>query len=160
MSPAARTSSSAATVSALAEITEYLHGELPLTKVMGVAVTAWDGKTLVVTAPLGPNVNHTETAFGGSISSLGILAGYTLVYLALKDRGISTRVIIQKSTTDFLRPIDTEITATASVPATGMEEFVEMLTKKRRARLTLETQVMSRRTVAATHVGVYVAIVY
>jgi len=142
------------------QLTLWLHGELPLTKAMGVEVAAWDGKKITVVAPLGPNLNHTETAFGGSISSLGILAGWALLSLMLKERGVSCRVLIQKSSTDFLRPIDTEITATACLPEKEGEELVESVKKHRRGRLTVESEVLSRKTVAAKHVGVYVVIAY
>jgi len=140
------------------KLTTWLHGELPLTKAMGVEVAAWDGKRITVVAPLGLNVNHTEMAFGGSISSLGILAGWAMLSLMLKERGVSCRVLIQKSSTDFLRPIDTEITATACLTEKEAEELVEVINKKRRGRLTVESEVLSRKTVAAKHVGVYVMI--
>ncbi|MCL2640892.1 MAG: thioesterase domain-containing protein [Phycisphaerales bacterium] len=140
------------------KLTAWLHGELPLTKAMGVEVAAWDGKNITVVAPLEPNLNHTETAFGGSISSLGILAGWALLSLLLKEQGVSCRVLIQKSSTDFLRPIDTEITATASLSEKEAEELVESMKKKRRGKLTLDSQVLSRKTVAAKHVGTYVMI--
>jgi len=142
----------------MTQLTTWLHGELPLTKAMGVEVASWDGKRIVVVAPLGLNVNHTETAFGGSISSLGILAGWAMLSLMLKERGVGCRVLIQKSSTDFLRPIDTEITATASLGEKEAEELVEVMKKKRRGRLVVESEVLSRKTVAAKHVGTYVMI--
>jgi len=154
-------SKTTSTVATLAEITTYLHEELPLTRAMGVEAAQWDGKSLMLRAPLELNVNHTDTAFGGSISSLGILAGYMLLYLATKERGISCRLLIQKSTTEFLRPIDTVITATAALPGDeALGDFVSMLVRKRKARLELETQVLSRKTLAAVQRGLYVAIVY
>jgi len=143
------------------EITDRLQSELPLTRAMGMSVVSWDGAVVTLVAPLQPNLNHADTAFGGSISCMGILAGYALVYLLFQERGISTRVVIQKSTTDYLRPIDTEITSTASLPnPAAIEEFLEMLKQKRRARLTLNSQVLSGKTLAATHTGIYVALLY
>lgn len=143
----------------LADITALLHKDLPLTRAMGVQLTQWNGATVALTAPLAPNHNHTDTAFGGSISSLSILAGYTLLFLLLRDRGVHAHLLIQKSTTDFLRPIDTELTATADLPAASLvEDFFAMLAQKRRARLTVESRILAQGALAATHTGLYVAI--
>jgi thioesterase domain-containing protein len=145
----------------LPQLTAYLHEEFPLTRAMQVSVAAWDHQTLTLKAPLAPNINHAETAFGGSISTLGILAGYTLLHLALEDQKISNRILIQKSSTDFLLPIDTAMTAVATLPAaSSLEEFLTTLRKKRRARITLTSEIRANQTPAATHTGLYVAMLY
>jgi thioesterase domain-containing protein len=144
-----------------AEVTGILHTEIPLTKAMGLRVDSWDGQTVKLTAPLEPNVNHTDTAFGGSIASLALLAGYSLMFLLLRDRQISTRILIQKSTVEYLLPIDAEFSASATCPTpAALEEFFLVLQKKRRSRMALTSQVLSRHMVAATHTGLYVAMVY
>lgn len=129
----------------LSPFTAHLHEQFPLAKYMQVQVAAWENQTLRLTAPLAPNVNHSDTAFGGSISTLGILAGYTLIYIALKERQISNRIMIQSSHTDFRRPIDADLTATATLPAAEqLEEFLNGLQRKRRARLSVEAQIFFR----------------
>jgi thioesterase domain-containing protein len=145
----------------LPEITARLRDEIPLTRAMGFSITGWDGRLVTLSAPLSVNQNHADTAFGGSISSMGILAGYSLLYILLQEREISTRILIQKSATDFLRPVDTDLTAIAALPmAEAIEEFVETLKRKRRSRMTLESQILSGRSLAATHSGLYVAMIY
>jgi len=144
-----------------ADITAHLHKTFPLAHYMQIAVTTWNHNTLALSAPLAPNINHTDTAFGGSISALAILAGYTLLHLALEDRKIPSRILIQKSATDFLRPIETALTATASLPAAEpLAEFLAALVKKRKGRITLTSEVLTQKTPAATHTGLYVAILY
>jgi thioesterase domain-containing protein len=142
-----------------AAVNAFLHGEIPLTRAMGMAVAAWDGQAVTLTMPLEPNLNHADTAFGGSIASLGIMAGYCLAYLMLGERRISNRLLIQQSSLEFLRPIDGEMAARACVPAEAAE-FLATLQRKRRARLTLESQVTCKGLLAARHTGVYVAMVY
>ena len=99
------------------EVTRILHGEIPLTRAMGLQVTAWDGQTVRLMAPLEPNLNHSDTAFGGSIASIAALAGYSLLFLLFRDRGISTRILIIKSVIEYRLPIDAEFSASASCPA-------------------------------------------
>ena len=145
----------------LDEITAFLHAEMPLSKAMGVRLTAWDGRTAALAAPLALNDNHADTAFGGSIATLGILANYALLYLLLQERNISTRIIIQKSSTDFRFPIDADLVATSSAPPPDiLEEFLTSLTRKRRGRIELAAQILSQSTPAATHTGLFVAILY
>lgn len=137
----------------------FLHGEIPLTKVMGMTCVAWDGRAVTLTAPLEPNVNHADTAFGGSISTMGIMAGYCLAHLLLAERRISNRLLIQQSSVEFLRPIDDQMTSRACAPADAAA-FIELLQKKRRARLTITSEVSCKGMLAARHTGIYVAMLY
>jgi len=75
----------------LDEITAYLHQHIPLSQHLGAAVEAYDGASLRLGAPLAPNLNHRSTAFGGSLSALAILSGWTLLHLNLRERAIEPR---------------------------------------------------------------------
>ncbi len=142
-------------------MTAYLHEEIPLTKAMGLACAAWDGRAVTLAVPLGPNLNHADTAFGGSISSAAILAGYCLIYLMLRERQISNRLLIIKSEIEYLRPIDADMAATACLPSEkDLHTFLEAIHRKRRARLALESQVTCKGLLAARHTGHYIAMVY
>jgi thioesterase domain-containing protein len=128
---------------------------------MQLTVTAWDGATVALHAPLAPNQNHADTAFGGSISTAGIMAGFCLLHLLFNDRGISTRVLIQKSSTEFLRPIDADLISTATLPAPEkLEEFLATIRRKRRCRIELPSEVRSNHALCATHTGLFVAMLY
>ena len=145
----------------LPEVNAYLHDEIPITKAMGIELTAWDGTSVTLGAPLLPNQNHADTAFGGSIATLGILGGYALLHLVFLERKLSTRILIQKSSTEYQRPIDDAMTATASCPApAALEEFLDTMKRKRRARMEIESKVLCRKMLAATHTGLFVAMVY
>lgn len=147
--------------SSLEEMNAYLRTELPLTQAMGIRVVAWDGKVVELGAPLGPNLNHADTAFGGSIATLGILAGYTLLYLALRERGVSNRLLIQRSEVDFVRPMDADLTARATLPEGGeVEAFLEAVERRRKGRVRVLSEVLSGGVVGARHVGVFIAIKY
>lgn len=142
-------------------ITEYLHREIPLTRAMELRATSWDGHTVTLAAPLAPNENHTDTAFGGSIASMAFLAGYSLLYLIFQERSLSTRILIQKSSIEFLRPIDDRLVATACCPPPAeLADLLDTLQRKRRARMTIESKVLSGQTLAATQSGIFVAMLY
>jgi thioesterase domain-containing protein len=145
----------------LPEVTTHLQDEIPIIRAMGIQLVGWDGTTVTVAAPLTPNQNHADTAFGGSIATIGIVAGYSLLHLIFLERQMSTRILIQKSATEYLRPIDEDMTATAGVANPAMlEEFLDTMKRKRRARMEIESSILCRKAIAATHRGLFVAMVY
>lgn len=143
----------------LTELTAYIHTHIPLTFHIGAVVDFYDGKKMVVSAPLDPNLNHRNTAFGGSISTLGILSGWALLFLQLKESGLKTRLVIQKSTSDFIEPIEQDFTATCfSPPEEDWEKFMKTLKKHGKARVRLDSQILCGSRNCGNHEGTYVAI--
>jgi len=141
------------------EVTRYLHEQMPLTAAMGVVVTqAEDGLTRLI-APLGPNLNHQQTAFGGSIAALGITAGWVYLHTRLQREGLAPRLIIQKSQVEYLAPIAGELEACcAAPPQEEWDAFVSMLRKRGRARISRPAQIQCQGRISAIHQGSYVAI--
>lgn len=143
----------------LDEITSYLHRHIPVTRGIGAEAVRWDGTSLGLAAPLGPNLNHRGTAFGGSMSALAILAGWGVVHLGLRQRGIECRLVIQHSALDFLAPVEGDFTATAALPAPGpWARFLETFARHGRARVMVSATVACGSVVGATHQGTYAAL--
>ncbi len=142
----------------LDETTRYLHDHIPLTRHLGAVVEAYDRTSVRLAAPLAPNLNHRSTAFGGSLSALAILAGWTLLHLALRERGIEARLVIQRSEVDFDEPVGGDFTATASLPGSAdWERFLATLARRRKARVRVRGAIHSQSGVGGTYEGVYVA---
>lgn len=87
------------------EIEAYLHSHIPLSEAMGVHVIEAAAEGVVLAAPLAPNINHRESAFGGSASALAILASWTLVHFRLREEGIECRLVIHRSRMHYQKPI-------------------------------------------------------
>ena len=49
------------------KLTQFFIQHLPIAQFMGLEVESYDGDTLILTAPLEPNINDKQTAFGGSL---------------------------------------------------------------------------------------------
>ncbi len=144
----------------LKEINSYIHEHIPMTFHMGATVQSYDGRTVVVSALLSPNLNHRNTAFGGSLSALGILSGWVLLFLKLKEYGIKNRLVIRKSTFDFVAPIEGDFKATCIHPtAEEWGSFMRTLKRRGRSRITLHSEISSSSGSGGSHEGVYVAIV-
>lgn len=143
----------------LSDVTSYIHEHIPLTSHLGANVESYDGNTVTITAPLTPNLNHRNTAFGGSISALGILSGWTLLFLKLKEAGIKSRLVIQKSSFDFQDPVDDAFKAICTLPdQKTWDKFTKTLSRHGRARISVQSKIESSSGVGGTHEGAYVAI--
>src|SRR5688500_6546081 len=92
---------------------QYLHDRIPLSKAMQVVVHEATDERVVLEAPLTPNINHRETVFGGSASAVAILSAWALLYVRLHAEGLQkTRVVIQRNTMTYSRPMYGDFSAT------------------------------------------------
>jgi thioesterase domain-containing protein len=143
---------------ALTDLERTLHAEIPLTRAMGVRVVRADHNGLVLGAALAPNLNHKQTAFGGSLNSLATLACWGLIQLLVRDCGRAITVVIQESHVQFLKPVTQDFEAICPPPPAAVhEKFLRTLERKGRARLELEATIHSDGEVALRFRGQFVA---
>jgi len=120
------------------ELEQYLHACIPLSRAMALEVVSISDGVVVLRAPLAPNTNHSETVFGGSACALAILAAWSLVHVRLQAAGMAGRLVIQRNTMEYLRPIAGEFTARAALEEAGQwARFSATLARRRRARITV-----------------------
>ena len=81
-----------------------LRKNIPLTAAMAVRVVRADGDSVVLAAPLAPNINHHRTFFGGSAATLATLTAWGLAEEKLRDDGLTAHLVIQRSTMEYLEP--------------------------------------------------------
>jgi thioesterase domain-containing protein len=115
--------------------------------------------SVVLEAPLEPNINHQETVFGGSASALAILAGWSLLHVRLAEAGGGCKLVIQRNAIEYLHPITGAFTAVS-----GLEEperwpyFLRMLERKGTARASVAAELLHAGQVAGQFTGEFVAI--
>jgi thioesterase domain-containing protein len=120
------------------ELEQYLHARIPLSRAMQVSVVNVQSDSVILSAPLAPNINHHDTVFGGSASAVAILAAWSLVHTRLKTSGISSDLVIQRNTMHYELPIAGAFTARSFIQTTGAwESFTRILVRKGRARITV-----------------------
>jgi len=136
---------------------DVLHAEIPLTRAIGIRVSAYTGDTLTLAAPLEPNTNHKSTAFGGSLYSVAVLAGWGLLYLRLRDLDVSAHIVIHETQVRYLRPVTGELVATARLaPGESLERGVTLFQRRGRARIGLDAHVVQGGEAAVAFRGAYV----
>jgi|SRR5579863_8017821 len=142
-----------------AELQAYLHQHIPLSRAMAVTVESVGPLAVVLRAPLPPNVNHHETVFGGSAASVALLAGWSLLHLRLRSQGLAHRLVIQRHRMEHERPIHGAFTARAQLDESDRwEPFLQMLTRRRKARVTVSTLLEHSGERVARLVGEFVAL--
>jgi len=140
-------------------VESYLHEHIPLSAGMGLRVIEASEDRIVVEAPLDPNVNHRETAFGGSVAALGILAGWTQVHLRLRREGCDAHTVIQESAVRYHGPIHGAFRATSErVDQAAWDRFTRTLARRGRGRVRLTVRVEADGVLVATFRGSYVAL--
>lgn len=141
------------------QLERYLHKHIPLSAAMQVSVQNMTTKSLTLQAPLAPNINHQETVFGGSASTLAILSAWSLLHTRLAGEGIASRLVIQRNEIAYLKPMTGDFTATAALAdENDWERFLKMLRRKGKARIRVAAVLYSGQLLAGKFSGEYVAL--
>ncbi len=141
----------------LQELQETLAREIPITNHLGISIESYDETALTLKAPLQQNINHKSTAFAGSLNALLTLAGWDLLWLILKERGLHVQIVIQESMSNYLRPVTRDFSARCHKPDPAYIARLETtLRKKGKARLELQSEIREGDIVAVTFSGRYV----
>lgn len=142
-----------------AELELYLHRHIPLSGAMAVSVLSVDLAMIVLRAPLAPNINHRETVFGGSASALAILAAWALLHVRLRGEGLTSRVVIQRNTMEYVQPVPGDFTARATLSQTeDWTRFTRILARKGKARIAVSAVLEHDAAVVGNFVGEFVAL--
>jgi thioesterase domain-containing protein len=140
-----------------ARLERYMQRTIPLVGQMRVRVAACGPAGLTLTAPLAPNINHEQTAFGGSLASLTTLACWGYLWLLLEDEA-DMHMVVNEAHIRYLKPVTTTLTAECSAPDTETRErFLDTLKRRGKARLELKATVVQDGGVCAEYLGSFVA---
>jgi thioesterase domain-containing protein len=141
------------------EVESYLHSNIPLSAAMGVRVKVATPERVLLFAPLGPNINHHRTVFGGSGVVLATLSAWTLLHLRLTQERIDAQLVIQRSAMEYERPIAGDFEAQCRfTDGSAWERFRAMFDRRGRARMTLSAQLLHASNEMGSFVGDFVAL--
>ncbi len=141
-----------------AALAAYLHEHIPLSKAMDVSVVSASAEEVVLEAPLDRNVNVHGTMFGGSVSTLGLIAAWSVLHLRLEAEGIANQLVIHKTAVEYLLPIKGCARAAARLDGADWGNFRLMLDRRGKARLNVVAELLFDGAVAARLTGEFVAI--
>lgn len=139
----------------------YIAEHIPIARQLGVSVADITNSSIQLKVPLAPNLNHRETAFGGSLSAVAILAGWGLLHHRCRTAKLtpSPALVIQNSQIDFQQPVRGDfIASVAEFPEDQWQRFLRCLQRHGKARVELTTVISCDNQTAARHTGLYVAL--
>jgi thioesterase domain-containing protein len=123
---------------------------------MGIRVAHFDGASLILDAPLDPNLNHKSTAFGGSLYSIAVLCGWGLLHLKLAEARLHKHIVIQESNIRYLHPVVQDLHAECRLDDAAFKHFLRTLERHGRARLSLDVIISQGNRPAVEFSGRYV----
>jgi thioesterase domain-containing protein len=134
-----------------------LRDAMPVAGRLGVEVVDYRDGRLRLKAPLALNLNDKGTAFAGSLAMVATLAGWSLVWLLLREHRVNGDIVLQDSTVKYLRPVVEDFVASATHPAEEeVQRLLEAIARRGKGRLKLEVSVADGSGVIVRFIGRYV----
>ncbi|MBB3167477.1 thioesterase domain-containing protein [Simiduia aestuariiviva] len=99
------------------KLNAFFDEHLPLTGFMGLRLDHYDGQTLVLKAPLAPNINDKSTAFGGSLYNAAVMACWGMIYLQTQARGVKCNQVVAEGKIKYKAPVQGDIRAICQAPS-------------------------------------------
>lgn len=137
-------------------LSTFFDNHLPITGYMGLQVESYDGQTLVLYAPLEPNINDKATAFGGSLYNVAVMACWGLAFLKTQEHGLVCNQVVAEGHISYKAPVHGAIRARCSAPEPArMAQFIDTFNAKGRASIVLNATVECSGKVAVEFEGKY-----
>lgn len=138
---------------------EYIRSNVPLTDCMKLEVEDLTDFSVRISVPIKPNGNHYGTAFGGSISIMGIVAGWALLHSKIEDEKITCRLAIGESSTKFIKPALSDFYAVCdSLTPENWNSFLSEFVSKGKSSIKLVSEVKFGDQLIAVQEGLYYAL--
>lgn len=141
------------------ELEAYLHLHIPISGAMGVSVLDASEEGIRLRIPLEPNINHRQTAFGGSESSAAILSAWSLLWVRLRGHPLMPRLVIQANTMEYVRPISSEfVAATLPIAPDDWRKLLAGLERKGKGRIQVRAVLLADGEVCGEFTGAFAAL--
>lgn len=114
---------------------------IPISEAMDFRVKALDSLSIQVSGGAQENVNVHQTAFAGSLYCICTLAAWGLTHSKLPD---NCALVMAKAEIEYLRPVQGEIVAKATLAPQQCEDFLGCLEQQGKARLDLPVHITSK----------------
>jgi thioesterase domain-containing protein len=136
------------------DVQAYIYEHIPIVEKNRFTIADADAPYVTVRGALADHVNHRGSGFGGSISTVLILAAWATVRNILRANGAPNGVIvIQSQEVKFVKPVTADFTANIrTIAPEKIHRFMSMLKKFGKSRLKIDgalTQDGSDETLAA-----------
>lgn len=122
------------------DATQLLYRQVPLLRHSALEITEIDRDAVQLWAPLAANGNHHGTAFGGSLSMLGIVAGWLLAYAGQDSPQPTRNIVIADSHTRYLSPLKEDLVIDAQWRPADGDRYRQQLAAGQRAEVAIQSR--------------------
>lgn len=123
---------------------DTMRRTMPALVGMGVTVETFSAGEVVLRAPLPANANDKGTGFAGSLSAIGMLAGWAMTQQLAEQAVGAAETAIHTGEMVFHTPVRGDIIARCARPQPAdIDRFTRTLTRRGKARLQLRVDVGS-----------------
>ena len=124
---------------------DYLRQNVPLTRQIDISAGQQTESWFELCAPLTPNLNDKQTAFGGTLATLCTLSGWCIVSDICRDAGLKVDIAVTESPIRFLRPVTMDpVAAHAYYPEQATRQaFFQALEEHAKARIEIAARIGS-----------------
>lgn len=120
---------------------DKIHRGIPLSKAMQFDISELTANSILVKAPLAPNINVHGTGFAGSIYSIAVLTGWALCTHIMDMRGMNGNLVVAGAEIKYLAPVNGEIVCRGEVSEAHIAEFYDSFKQRGKGRLSLTVEV-------------------
>tara|TARA_R110000787_G_scaffold6770_20_gene23572 strand:+ start:1364 stop:1804 length:441 start_codon:yes stop_codon:yes gene_type:complete len=139
-------------------LNRFLHTHIPLSAHMGMKVLALEAGRVQIHLPRARNLNPHGTVFGGALTALGLVSGWSLVYSAFERAGVPTKLVGQRSECEFLAPATGDCSSETCCDEKELQALIKRFRDGGKARIELATSIRVGNIEVARHQGVYAAL--
>ena len=136
--------------------THFLHTNIPLTAAMEIQTLIYGKEKVVLSVPLAPNQNDKHTGFGGSISCLATVCGWSVMYANFHDLLPEGKIVVQKSEMQYFTPITDDFRAECICPTESeRQHLLQSYQMRGKGKTTLQIHCYCQDTLAASMQSTY-----
>jgi len=119
------------------QMQEKIHTTIPLSAVMQFSIIELNPDSIVVSAPLEPNINIHGTGFAGSLYSVAILTGWALSTHIMSLHNMNGDLVVGKADIKYRTPVTGALVCRAQVDTVACNNFKKDFDTIGKARLSL-----------------------
>ncbi|MCZ6487534.1 MAG: YiiD C-terminal domain-containing protein [Gammaproteobacteria bacterium] len=123
------------------DLQNKIHAAIPMSQAMQFSIKKLSSRSILVHAPLAPNVNIHGTGFAGSIYSIAVLAGWALSTHIMDVLAMDGDLVVSKAEISYRAPITGTIECRAVASEAECREFQDYFNQTGKGRLSLTIEV-------------------
>ncbi len=123
------------------DLQSKIRSAIPISEAMQFSIAELGPLSILVRAPLAPNVNIHGTGFAGSIYSIAVLAGWGLSTHIMEQAGMDGELVVSRAEIKYRAPVTGPIECRAATSEAERREFQDNFNDSGTGRLTLTIEV-------------------